>query len=377
MKKVCVVTAARSEYSLLRWVIGGIQSDPDLQLQLVVTGGHLSPEQGLTYHCIEEDNYHIDEKLEMLLSSSTSKGIAKSMGICAIGISDAFDRLSPDIIVVLGDRYELLPICSTALIMRIPIAHIAGGEITSGAIDNEIRNAISMMANLHFPGTRLAQEQLISMNIPSKNIHVVGELGVESAYKIPLLTREILAEQLNLDLDKKWILFTFHPETKVDLEQNIEIFKFLLDELMMYDNIQVIASYSNADFGGNILNKILEDCKILYPKRLVVNKNIGELLYVNLLRTSFAMVGNSSSGIFETQLPKLPVLNIGNRQDGRTRTLNIFDCPLEKESIRASLKKILDDANKLEFGVIENLYGDGHTSGKIIKNLKEYIYNYE
>lgn len=377
MKKVCVVTTARSEYGLLRWVIDGIQSDPDLCLQLVVTGGHLSPEQGLTYRCIEEDNYPIDEKLEILLSSSTSKGVAKSMGICAIGIADAFDRLSPDILVVLGDRYELLPICSVALIMRIPIAHIAGGEVTTGAIDNEIRNAISMMADLHFPGTRLAQERLVSMNILPEYIHVVGELGVESAYRIPLLSKAELAGQLNLDLDKKWVLFTFHPETKVDIQQIIEIFKFLLDELMRYEDIQVVASYSNADFGGNILNRILEERKILYPERLVVNKNIGELLYVNLLRTSFAMVGNSSSGIFETQLPKLPVLNIGNRQDGRMRTINIFDCPLEKKSICTSLEKILDDTVRTGFGDIENLYGDGHTSKKIVEFLKEYTYNYE
>lgn len=172
MKKVCVITGARSEYGLLRWVIDGIDKDEDLQLQLVVTGGHLSPEQGLTYQAIEEDGYHIDEKVEMLLSSETSVGISKSMGLCSIGMTDAFNRLKPDMIVVLGDRYELLPIVGTALVMRIPVAHISGGDITEGAIDNEVRNAVTMMSTLHFPGTEESAARIRAMRQSLDNIYL-------------------------------------------------------------------------------------------------------------------------------------------------------------------------------------------------------------
>ena len=202
MKKIAVVTGARSEYGLLRWVIDEIHHATELQLQLIVTGGHLSPEQGLTYRCIEEDGYDIDAKVDMLLSSDCASGIAKSMGMCSIGMSDAFLHLQPDMIVVLGDRYELLPIVGTALVMRIPIAHISGGDITEGAIDNEVRNAVTMMSTLHFPGTQTSAARIGRMIGTMKNVFVVGETNLDNFLRLSLLSRNELAESLNIDLGK-------------------------------------------------------------------------------------------------------------------------------------------------------------------------------
>ncbi len=231
MKKIAVVTGARSEYGLLRWVIDEIHHATELQLQLIVTGGHLSPEQGLTYRCIEEDGYDIDAKVDMLLSSDCASGIAKSMGMCSIGMSDAFLHLQPDMIVVLGDRYELLPIVGTALVMRIPIAHISGGDITEGAIDNEVRNAVTMMSTLHFPGTQTSAARIGRMIGTMKNVFVVGETNLDNFIRLPNLSRIELADSLGIDADKPWILMTYHPVTKESREKNLLDVQTVLDVL--------------------------------------------------------------------------------------------------------------------------------------------------
>ena len=205
IKKVCIITAARSEYGLMRWIIDSVYKDPDLELQLVVTGAHLSPEQGLTYRFIEEDGYPIAEKVPMLLSCDDEVGIAKSMGVCSISLADTFKRLQPDIIVVLGDRYELLPIVSTALVMRIPVAHIAGGDVTEGAIDDEIRNAVTMMSSIHFPGVEAAGNNIHRMLGTYKNVYAVGEVGLDSFNRLELWDKSETAKNLNLDLN-------FHQE---------------------------------------------------------------------------------------------------------------------------------------------------------------------
>ena len=224
-KKVCVITAARSEYGLMRWIIDAIYHDDDLELQLVVTGAHLSPEQGLTYKFIEEDGYPIAEKVPMLLSSNDEASIAKSMGVCSISLADTFNRLQPDIIVVLGDRYELLPIVSTALVMRIPVAHIGGGDITEGAIDDEVRNAVTMMSTLHFPGIEDAAHNIICMKGSDNHVYKVGELGLDSFKREELWNKAETAKSLHLEINKKWCLVTLHPETKLTLAENIQMAK--------------------------------------------------------------------------------------------------------------------------------------------------------
>jgi len=261
-KNVCVITAARSEYGVLRWIIDEIQHDDNLKLQLVVTGSHLSSDFGYTYKEIELDGYNIDWKVEMLLSSSTRSGISKSMGLCSIGISDAFEMLKPDIVVVLGDRYELLPICSVALLMGIPLAHISGGDITEGAIDDQIRNAITMMSTLHFPGVISSASRIMQMLDSKKNVFVVGEPGLENFKRITLLSRESLAESLNLDINKKWILITQHPETKTSLENNLVMASNIIKSLDVFDDIQVVITKANADFGGKQINDYFEDISL-------------------------------------------------------------------------------------------------------------------
>lgn len=374
MKKVCIITAARSEYSHLKNVISAIKASEKLECQLVVTGSHLSPEYGKTENEIDADGFPIDKRVDMIISSTSAVATAKSMGLCSISIADAFHDLSPDIIVVLGDRYELLPICSTALVMRIPIAHISGGYITTGAIDNEVRNAVSMLADIHFPGTEEAGQRLLSMGIPMERVHVVGTLSTENSLKVSKMTRNELAKELNLDIQKKWVMFTYHPETKITLEENITILKSLIDGILKEDNIQIIASYGNADNGGVELNRLLELYSQNNPDLIKVYKNLGNVRYINVLRNAVAMMGNSSSGIYESQLWDLDVLNVGNRQNGRSTTSNILTCPGVPEKIKQSVTNILSGNFKKNRNAAENIYGDGRTSEYIVKHLIKYLY---
>lgn len=372
MKKICVVTAARSEYGLLRWTIEGIKKDPVLQLQLVVAGSHLDERYGMTYKEIEKDGYIIDYKIPFLKEKLDKKGIAESMGMCILGFAEAFDSLKPDMVVVLGDRYELLPICSAALIFNIPIAHISGGEVTIGAIDNEIRNAVSMMASLHFPGTMAAKNNLINMGISSESIHNVGEPSVENAKRLPILNRNEIARLLDLNVHKKWISFTFHPETKSKISDCLEAVNTCLSVLIENEEVQVIAGYSNADFGGERINSLLDEYQNKYPEVIRVKKNLGELLYTSLLSQAFLMVGNSSSGIYETQIWKLPVLNIGRRQQGRPRSCNIIDCDMNSEEIMCKLNNLLNSNYDLNLGSIDNIFGNGTTSTQIVFYIKNF-----
>lgn len=374
MKKVCVITGARSEYGLLRWVIDGIDKDEDLQLQLVVTGGHLSPEQGLTYQAIEEDGYHIDEKVEMLLSSETSVGISKSMGLCSIGITDAFNRLKPDMIVVLGDRYELLPIVGTALVMRIPVAHISGGDITEGAIDNEVRNAVTMMSALHFPGTEESAARIRAMRQSPDNIYVTGETNLDNFRNLTLLSKKELALSLGIDENKKWILFTYHPVTKESLDDNMKSLQNILkviDELG--DDFEVLIGKANTDLYGNEINQYLgkyvstKNCCHLFA-------SLGQLRYTSILQHLYCMIGNSSSGIYETGFWKLPTINVGDRQKGRFTTSNIINVGTSYSEIKNAFNYMDTDNYREKMKMIVNPYGDGKASERIVKYIKKYFY---
>lgn len=374
MKKVCVITGARSEYGLLRWVIDGIGKDEDLQLQLVVTGGHLSPEQGLTYQAIEEDGYHIDEKVEMLLSSETSVGISKSMGLCSIGMTDAFNRLKPDMIVVLGDRYELLPIVGTALVMRIPVAHISGGDITEGAIDNEVRNAVTMMSTLHFPGTEESAARIRAMRQSSDKIYVTGETNLDNFRNLMLLSKKELALSLGLDENKKWILLTYHPVTKESLDDNMKSLQNILkviDELG--EGFEVLIGKANTDLYGNEINHYLgkyvptKSCCHLFA-------SLGQLRYTSILQHLYCMIGNSSSGIYETGYWKLPTINVGDRQKGRFTTANIINVGTSYSEIKNAFNYMDTDNYREKMKMIVNPYGDGKASERIVKYIKKYFY---
>ncbi len=368
MKKVCVVTAARSEYGALYWLLKELESSKQLQLQLLVTGGHLSPEQGLTYKQIIDDKFIIDKSVEFLLSTTTSVGIAKSIGVCAISMADALNELQPDLLIVLGDRYELLPICSTALIMKIPIAHISGGDVTKGAIDDQIRNAVTMMSTLHFPGTKESADRIIRMIGTNQNVFVVGEPGLDNFVNSQLLERYELASFLDLDITKKWYLVTLHPETNESLSYNLLLAKNIVKALEKIENIQVIITSANADLGGVDINKYFGEVVKQQSNKFQLYSSLGQLKYLSLLKEVDCVIGNSSSGIIEAPFLGKPVLNIGNRQTGRYFCKNVFTISGFDNTIETALQKILKEKFMPDF-----YYGDGMSSKKISNYIHKYI----
>ena len=371
--KVCVVTAARSEYGLLQWLMHSLQEDKRFCLQLIITGAHLSTEQGLTYKQIEEDGFRIDEKIEMLLDSETSAGIVKSTGLCAIGMADCLQRLKPDIIIVLGDRYELLPVCTSALLFNIPIAHISGGDITEGAIDNEIRNAVTMMSSLHFPEVESSANRIINMIGTEKNVYTVGELGLENFKRYSLMTRSQLSADLNLSIESDWVLLTYHPETKLSVEQNLRIAENIITVLSSQNNTQVIITKSNADLGGTQLNSFWKKITYTNPDKFTLFSSLGQQRYLSLMKEVKYMIGNSSSGIVEAPFIGIPVINIGSRQKGRHLCKNILSV---YEATRENLIEALENAKELNRDEIwDGYYGTGNASYQIIEYLNNFLTN--
>lgn len=366
--KVCIVTAARSEYGLLKWVIDGVYHDKELELQLVVTGAHLSEEHGLTYRFIEEDGYPIAAKVDMQLSSDDKKSIVRSMGKCSEGFAEAFTQLQPDVVMVLGDRYELLPIVSAALVMGIPVAHLSGGDVTEGAIDNEVRNAVSMMAAIHFPGVESSAENLRRMIGRDAPIYTAGEPGLESFLRFDLMGRDELAESLQLDVNKKWCLVTLHPETKLGLESNIEMVENLYEVMSHADDVQFVISKANADFGGKQINDFWDEAVKQDESQYRLFTSLGQRRYLSFMRQAAGVIGNSSSGIVEAPFLGIPVVNIGDRQKGRHLCDNVIQCHRDITSIEDAFSKML-----IQPKMVDTYYGDGHTSAFVIEKLKAWL----
>lgn len=366
--KVCIITAARSEYGLLKWVIDGVYHDPDLQLQLVVTGAHLSEEHGMTFHFIEEDGYPIAAKVDMQLTSDNKSSIVRSMGKCSEGFADTFTQLQPDVLVVLGDRYELLPIVSSALVMGIPVAHISGGDITEGAIDNEVRNAVSMMSTIHFPGVESSAENLRRMIGTNTNIYIAGEPGLESFLRYDLMPRSELADNLGLDVNKRWCLVTLHSETKLSLEANIELVHNLFEVMKETENVQFVISKANADFGGMQINEFWDEVVKTDADKFHLFTSLGQRRYLSFMQQAAGVIGNSSSGIVEAPFLGIPVINIGDRQKGRHLCKNIIQCDRSKTAISDAFQIMLSQPK-----MVDTYYGDGHTSDIIIAKLKEWL----
>ena len=366
--KVCIVTAARSEYGMLKWIIDGIYHDSELELQLVVTGAHLSKEHGLTYRFIEEDVYPIATKVDMHLSSYDKAGIVRSMGKCLEGFADAFDQLKPDVLVVLGDRYELLPIVSAALVMGIPVAHLSGGDVTEGAIDNEVRNAVSMMSVLHFPGVESSANNLRKILGASALIYPAGEPGLESFLRFELMSRSELAGNLQLDINKKWCLVTLHPETKLGLEDNLNMVKNLFEAMRETEGVQFVISKANADFGGVQINSFWEDAIKQDKNKYKLFTSLGQRRYLSYMKQAAGVIGNSSSGIVEAPFLGIPVINIGDRQKGRHLCNNVIQTNSDSDSLKKAFIKMLSQQT-----IVDNYYGDGHTSEYVVKTLKEWL----
>lgn len=364
IRKICVVTGSRAEYGLLRWVMQGIKDKPGLTLQVIATGMHLSPEFGLTYRDIEQDGFQIDRKVEMLTSSDTSVGIAKSMGLGLIGFADALNELRPDLIVVLGDRFEIFSAVSAALVARIPVAHLHGGETTEGAFDEAIRHSITKMSHLHFVAAEEYRQRVIQLGEQPERVFLVGGLGVDNIKRLKLLSRIELEASLGFKFDKKNLLITFHPVT---LEQSTAEGQMaeLLAALDKLDSTQLIFTMPNADNDGRRLIKMVESFVEKHPNAHAFT-SLGQLRYLSCIAQVDAVVGNSSSGLLETPSFKKGTINIGDRQRGRLQASSVINCDPTRQSIACALEKLYDAGFQGSLSSVINPYGEGHASEKVV-----------
>ena len=365
-RKICVVTGTRAEYGLLYWLMKKVKEDKDLELQIIATGMHLSPEFGLTYKVIEKDGFTINEKVEMLMSSDTAVGITKSIGLGVISFADAFNRLKPDLLVVLGDRYEILAAVQAALIARIPAAHIGGGDITEGVYDEAIRHSITKMSHLHFVTHSLAAKRVKQMGENPDYIFNVGSPGIDQIKRIKLLNREQLEADLEFKFREKNLLVTFHPVTLVT-EPSDKQFQELLNTLdELGDETGIIFTKPNSDSDGRILSKMIDEYVNSRPNAKAYT-SLGQLKYLSIIANVDVVVGNSSSGIYEVPSFKIPTVNIGDRQKGRLQAKSVINCrPVKREIVEAVKKSLFLDCSN-----VVNPYGDGSSSEKILYKLKQ------
>lgn len=370
MKKICVVTATRAEYGLLKPVIELIEQSDILELQLLVTGTHLSPEFGLTYQEIEKNSHLITAKIEMLMSSDTAVGITKSMGSFLFGLADFYELNKPDMVVILGDRYEMLMVASAAMVAKIPIAHIGGGEITEGAYDDAIRHSITKMSSLHFASTERYRERIIQMGEQPKKVYNVGALGVENIKKVLLWSKEKLEENLQFPFGEKMIVVTYHPVTLDYTPSEIQ-FRNLLHVLDKHKDINVIFTKANADTNGRVINKMIDEYVEKNKKRCIAFSSLGQIRYLSTLQFCKAVVGNSSSGIIEAPSFHIPTVNIGNRQKGRISAKTVLHCGFESIEIEKNLIKALSDEFQKQCKSWSNPYEGNNTSQFIVKKLED------
>jgi GDP/UDP-N,N'-diacetylbacillosamine 2-epimerase (hydrolysing) len=363
-RKICVVTGTRAEYGLLRWVMQGIKDAPELTLQVVATGMHLSPEFGLTYRDIEQDGFQIDRKVEMLTSSDTSVGIAKSMGLGLIGFADVFHELKPDLVLVLGDRFEIFSAVSAALVARIPVAHLHGGETTAGAYDEAIRHSITKMSHLHFVAAEEYLQRILQLGEQPEKIFLVGGLGVDNIKRLNLLSREGLEDALGFKLSKKNLLITFHPVT-LDQSSAEEQMAELLAALGELHDTELIFTMPNADNGGRSLIKMVESFVEKHSNAHAFT-SLGQLRYLSCMSHVDAVVGNSSSGLLEAPSLQKGTINIGERQRGRLQASSVINCEPSKQEIKAALKELYNVNFQKNLHMTVNPYGEGNASKKIV-----------
>ncbi len=366
--KICVVTGTRAEYGLLYWLLKDLQEDPFFELQLIATGMHLSNEFGLTYKTIEKD-FKIDKKIEILLSSDTPISIAKSMGLAQISFSEAFEELKPDGILLLGDRYEIFAVASTAMVAQIPIVHLHGGERTEGAFDDAIRHSVSKMSHLHFTATEEYRNRVIQLGENPNRVFNVGGLGIENIKRLKLLSREAFEKSIEFPLNKKNLLVTFHPvtlEKTTAQEQFTELLR-ALDEL---EDTNIIFTKANSDTGGRIINQMIDEY-VAKHGNCIAFTSLGQLRYLSALQYVDAVVGNSSSGLLEAPSFKIATINIGDRQQGRTKAKSVLDCEWTKKDLMKAFDTVYSKEFQKSLLKCYNPYDNGNSSQKIIKEIKQ------
>jgi len=368
MKKICVVTGTRAEYGLLRWVIDGIEKSSRLKLQIIATGMHLSQEFGLTYREIEKDGFSIDKKVEMLVSSDTPQAITKSMGLGMIGFADAYEYLKPDLLLVLGDRFEIFSAVASAMIARIPVAHLHGGEATEGLIDEPIRHSITKMAHLHFVAAMEYKNRVLQLGEQPDQVFLVGGLGIDNIEKLNLLKKNELEKTLDIKLGEKNLLVTFHPVTLEEGTSEKQM-KELFSALNELKDTHIIFTMPNADTDGRILFNLIEDY-VEGNSRFKVYTSLGQLKYLSCIKHVDGVVGNSSSGLIEVPSFRKGTINIGDRQRGRLKADSIIDCKPDKNSILLAVKKLYSASFQENLKSVINPYGVGGASEAIVKVIE-------
>jgi UDP-hydrolysing UDP-N-acetyl-D-glucosamine 2-epimerase len=371
MRKICVVTGSRSEYGLLSHLMKLLQHDSELCLQLIATNMHLSQEFGLTYKEIEGDGFVINKKVEMLLSSDTANATCKSMGLAIIGFADAFEDLKPDIILVLGDRYEIFAAVTAALFFKIPVAHIHGGEITEGAYDDALRHAITKMSHLHFTSTDEHQRRVIQLGEDPKRVFNVGAIGLDNIKHMHLLSKKQLEESLNFKFGRKSVLVTFHPVTLEEKTAEDQI-NALIKALHTVEDLRILFTMTNSDTDGRIIIKIINQYVAKNKNRSISFASLGQLRYFSALQYVSAVVGNSSSGLIEAPSFGIPSLNIGNRQQGRLKPVSVVNCNPTFEDILDKLHFVLSPKFKSSVTKVNNPYQKEDTSKQILSVLKHF-----
>lgn len=369
VRKIAVVTGARSEYGLLALLLKLIKNDPELQLQLIVTGMHLSSEFGSTFREIEQDGFVIDEKVEMLLSSDSCTAVTQSVGLGVINFAKVYERLTPDVLVVLGDRFEILAAVQAAMFARIPIAHIHGGETSEGAFDEGIRHAITKMSYWHFVAAKEYQKRVIQMGESPERVFNVGAPGLDYLSEIQWMSRDQLEVSLEISLRAPLFLVTYHPVTLADNSAEI-LFNELLLALDEFPEATVIFTYPNADTNGRAIIAGIDDFVSKNPQQRKAFTSLGRLRYLSLMRFADVVIGNSSSGLIETPVFKKATVNIGIRQQGRLKASSIVDVAEKSDDIIRGIQHVLSETFQQQLASTESLYGQGQASQKILEQLK-------
>lgn len=374
MKRIGIMTGTRAEYGLLKSLMQEINKDNDLELYLIVSGMHLSPEFGMTYQEIEEDGFEINAKVEMLLSSDSPAGISKSIGLGVIGFADEFQRADLDMLILLGDRYEALSAAICALVMRIPIAHLHGGELTEGAIDEGIRHSITKMSYLHFTSTEQYRNRVIQLGENPERVFYVGALGVENIKKINLMTKEELERSIHFEIDENTVIVTYHPVT---LENNTveEQFLNLLEVLDRNPKIRMIFTKANADTNGRIVNELIDKYTAQNSERACAFMSLGQKRYLSALKYCRIVIGNSSSGIIEAPSFGKPIINIGDRQKGRICADSVINCGYTQQEIQQAMETALTKEFENKASNCRNPYEKENTAANIISVIKDYLLN--
>jgi UDP-hydrolysing UDP-N-acetyl-D-glucosamine 2-epimerase len=365
--KVAVVTGSRAEYGLLYWVLRELRDAPAIELQLLVTGMHLAPEFGQTVAEIERDGFEIAQRLECLLSSDTPGGVAKSMALGLIGMSDALERLRPDVLLVLGDRFEIMVAVQACLVHGIPVAHIGGGDTTEGAFDEAIRHAITKMSHLHFVTNEQSARRVRQLGEDPRRVHVVGNPGLDHLRRMPLLGRDALGEALGAPLAARNVLVTFHPVTLEPGESERQFGELLAALDGLGAETALWFTRPNADTCGRALSAALDAWAAPRAGRVHVYASLGQLRYLSLMAQVDAVVGNSSSGLYEAPSFRIPTVNIGDRQRGRLAPPSVVHCAAERDAIRAALTRAL----AMDCSAVVNPFGDGHAATSIVEALRQ------